>query len=39
LNDPTWSLLTTIVGDGTIKTFTDPGPLPSMRYYRIEILP
>jgi hypothetical protein len=35
LNNLTWSLLTTISGDGTVKTFTDPGPLPPMRYYRI----
>jgi hypothetical protein len=35
----TWNLLTTIVGDGNVATITDPGPLPSMRYYRIVPTP
>jgi hypothetical protein len=39
LNALTWSLLTTIVGDGTVKTFSDPGPLPPMRYYQIVPVP
>jgi len=39
LNAVSWTLLTTIVGDGTIKPFTDPGPLPPMRYYRITPQP
>jgi len=40
LNAPiTWNLLTTVVGDGTVKTISDPGPLPPMRYYRIVPTP
>lgn len=39
LNAPTWTLLTTIVGDGTVKPFTDPGPLPAARFYQIRPLP
>ena len=37
LNTVAWTTLTTIVGDGTVKTFTDPGPLPSMRYYQVRV--
>jgi hypothetical protein len=33
----TWTLLEVIVGDGTIKPISDPGPLPPTRYYRIVI--
>jgi uncharacterized repeat protein (TIGR01451 family) len=29
-----WFTLTNIVGDGTLKTFTDPSPAPDHRYYR-----
>jgi hypothetical protein len=38
LVEPTsvWTTLTTIVGDGTDKTFTDAGPLPAYRYYRVR---
>jgi hypothetical protein len=35
LNDPAWVLLTTIVGDGTTKAFSDPGPQVASRFYRI----
>jgi len=37
LNSTTWNDLTTITGDGTVKTFTDPGPVSSTgnRFYRI----
>jgi hypothetical protein len=35
----TWNLLTTIIGDGTVKQISDPGPLPPMRYYRIVPTP
>jgi hypothetical protein len=35
LNDA-WQLLTTIAGNGAIRTFTDAGPLPAgSRFYRI----
>jgi hypothetical protein len=35
----TWNVLTNIVGDGTIKVITDPGPPPvsGMRFYQIVI--
>ncbi len=39
LSAPTWTLLTTIVGDGTVKTFTDPGPLPPVRFYQVRPTP
>ena len=40
LSDLSWTLLTTIVGDGTVKTFTDPGPLPGdHRFYQIRPVP
>jgi len=32
---PTWNLLMTIAGDGTVKQVSDAGPLPNQRYYRI----
>ena len=35
LRDATWSTLTTIPGDGTVKTTTDP--LGSMRFYRLQV--
>ena len=35
LNAVSWSTLTTIIGDGTVKTFTDPGPAVPQRFYRI----
>jgi uncharacterized repeat protein (TIGR01451 family) len=35
LNAPSWSTLTTIMGDGTVKTFSDPGPVVPQRFYRI----
>jgi len=38
LNTVAWSTLTTIAGDGTIKSFTDPGPVSPTgnRFYRIS---
>ncbi len=36
LDDPGWTFLMNIVGDGTVKTFTDLGPLPPNRYYRVR---
>ena len=35
LNTPGWSILTTINGDGTVKTFSDPTPSPLQRFYQI----
>lgn len=37
LNDPGWTTLTVIAGDGTLKSFTDPGPLPPTRFYRVSV--
>jgi hypothetical protein len=36
---PMWSTLTTIMGDGTLKTFTDPGPVSPTgnRFYRLSL--
>ncbi len=35
-----WTLLLTIPGDGTVKTFTDPTiPLPDRRFYRVAFVP
>jgi hypothetical protein len=39
LNTLVWTTLTVITGDGTLKSFTDPGPLPPTRFYRISIGP
>lgn len=38
LNTVAWTTLTTIPGDGTLKTFTDPGPLSPTgnRFYRVS---
>lgn len=38
LTDPSWTPLTTVVGDGTVQTFTDPGPLPATRFYQLRVL-
>jgi|GEM_PF-5196446 len=38
LTDPDWTVLTTIQGDGTLKTFTDLGPLPPTRFYRLRVV-
>jgi hypothetical protein len=35
LGAATWTTLTVVVGDGTVKSFTDPGPLPPVRFYRV----
>jgi uncharacterized repeat protein (TIGR01451 family) len=37
LTDPAWTLLTTVVGDGTVQAITDPGPLPPTRFYRVVV--
>jgi hypothetical protein len=37
LNTLVWTTLTVIAGDGTLKSFTDPGPLPPTRFYRISV--
>jgi hypothetical protein len=37
LDDPEWSLLTTIVGNGANLTVVDAEPLPSKRFYRIKV--
>jgi hypothetical protein len=37
LNAVMWNTLGTISGDGTIKTFTDPGPATSARFYQVII--
>jgi len=40
LSPKNYHTLTTISGDGTIKPFTDPGPLPpATRFYRIHVVP
>ncbi len=36
LADADWTLLTTISGDGTVKSVTDPGPLPPTRFYTVR---
>jgi uncharacterized repeat protein (TIGR01451 family) len=36
LADADWTLLTTVVGDGTEKPVTDPGPLPPTRFYTVQ---
>lgn len=38
LVEPTsvWTTLSTVVGDGTVKTFTAAGSLPAYRYYRVR---
>jgi hypothetical protein len=38
-SDPTWTTLTVITGDGSVKSFTDPGPLPPTRFYRVTVGP
>jgi uncharacterized repeat protein (TIGR01451 family) len=37
LNAPSWSTLTTFIGDGTVKTFNDPAPGVPMRFYRVTV--
>jgi hypothetical protein len=37
--DPAWTTLTVIAGDGTLKSFIDPGPLPPTRFYRVSVAP
>ena len=39
LSAASWSLLTTIPGNGAVQPFTDSTPNPNQRFYRIEILP
>jgi hypothetical protein len=35
LSDASWTTFQTIPGDGTVKTFTDNGPLPATRFYQV----
>ena len=37
LSDPQWSELTTIPGDGSVKSFTDPSPPEVGRFYRLVL--
>jgi len=39
LNAASWSTLTTIAGDGTVKSFTDAGPAGTQRFYQVVIIP
>jgi hypothetical protein len=36
LDEPTWQPLTTLLGDGTVMTVTDPEPADLMRFYRVR---
>lgn len=36
LTDALWTTLTTLTGDGTTQTVSDPGPLPTTRFYRVR---
>lgn len=36
LNSITWTSTPSIAGDGTVKTFTDPSPGASQRFYRVR---
>ncbi len=36
LSDPTWSTLTSVSGDGTVKTVNDPHTL-ATRFYKLSI--
>jgi hypothetical protein len=37
LNAATWQVLTTIPGDGSVKSFTDPGPASTQRFYSLLV--
>jgi len=37
LNASTWQTLTTIPGDGTVKSFTDPSPAGTQRFYQVSV--
>jgi len=37
ITDIMWQVLTTIPGDGTVKSFTDPGPAVAQRFYQVVI--
>jgi uncharacterized repeat protein (TIGR01451 family) len=37
LSAATWTFLDSIPGDGSVMTFTDPGPLPPARFYQVRI--
>jgi hypothetical protein len=37
LNASMWQTLTTIPGDGTVKSFTDPGPGGTQRFYQVTV--
>jgi fibronectin type 3 domain-containing protein len=36
LDAPNWTLLDTVLGDGSVKTVVDPSPGPPRRFYRIR---
>jgi hypothetical protein len=37
ITDEAWTPLTTVTGTGDLKSFTDPGPLPPTRFYRVRV--
>jgi hypothetical protein len=37
LNAASWSTLTTIPGDGAVKSFTDPGAAVAQRFYQVSV--
>jgi hypothetical protein len=37
IDDLQWTTLQVISGDGTLKSFTDNGPLPPTRFYRVQV--
>lgn len=37
LNAASWQTLTTIPGDGTVKSFSDPGPAGTQRFYQVIV--
>ena len=36
LSDPNWTFISAIVGDGSVRTLTDPAPSGSCRFYRVR---
>jgi uncharacterized repeat protein (TIGR01451 family) len=37
LNDPMWTIITQITGDGTVRQLTDPSPAPVKRFYSVLV--
>jgi hypothetical protein len=37
LDAPIWQPLPPVAGDGTLKSFTDPSPSPTQRFYRLKV--